>query len=193
LKKKSGKVWSLSSLTKGEYSMRSDFLNRFKALAAVALFALALGLVQGCAKKVQEEGPGDSSIPTAADADENRGGGGDSDSGQAMGLQTVHFAYDSFALDADGKNTLKANAGIMKDKKSLHVQIEGHCDARGGIQYNLALGEKRANIVRKYMTELGVPKDRLTTISFGKERLIDPGNSEDAHAKNRRANFAITQ
>ena len=159
-------------------------------LVTIALIVSGSLGIQGCSKKatVQEE---EQSIPTAQDADTNSASG-DSDSGKALGLQTVHFAYDSFALDAEGKSVLAANAQILKDKPSTKIQIEGHCDTRGGIQYNLALGEKRANATRKYLADLGITKDRVTTISFGKERPLDPGNSEDAHAKNRRANFVIT-
>lgn len=160
--------------------------------------ALMLGLtLSGCSKKstVQED---ESSVPTAANADENippaetGDVGGDSDSGKALGLQTVNFPYDSFVLDKESISRIKQNAGILKDKKTLKIQVEGHCDQRGGIQYNLALGEKRANSVRKYLIDHGIAKDRITTISFGKERPADPGTSEESYAKNRRANFVIT-
>ena len=116
---------------------------------------------------------------------------GDSDSGKAMGLQTVHFGYDSYILDESNKTQLKANAQILKDKPSIKVQVEGHCDARGGIQYNLALGEKRANSVKKFLIDLGVSADRLSVISFGKEKLLDNSDSEAAHTKNRRGTFVI--
>lgn len=143
--------------------------------------------VSGCSKpKTGEESP----LPSAAHADENTGG--DSDSGNAMGLETVHFPYDAFTLDDQAKNTLKANANILKDKSSVKVQIEGHCDQRGGIQYNIALGEKRANAVKRYLNSLGVPNNRMSVISFGKEKPVDRGENEDAYTKNRRANFVIT-
>lgn len=117
---------------------------------------------------------------------------GDSDSGKAMGLQTVHFAFDSFALDDATKSTLKANADILKSNEKMKIQVEGHTDARGGIQYNIALGEKRANSVKSYLSGLGIGGDRITIVSFGKERPLDPGTSEEAYNKNRRANFAVT-
>jgi peptidoglycan-associated lipoprotein len=132
----------------------------------------------------------ESGTPTAPSVQENTLG--DSDSGRAEGLQTINFPYDSFMMDETAKSIAKANADILKDKTSLRVQVEGHCDQRGGIQYNIALGEKRANAVKNYLEGLGVGADRLTTISYGKERPIDPGTGEDAYAKNRRANFAIT-
>lgn len=154
-------------------------------LASLAVITIA---GPGCSKKTQPEEP---TAATTAGADENAATG-DSDSGRALGMQTVHFPYDSFNLDSEAKSVLKNNADILKSHPSVKVQIEGHCDQRGGIQYNIALGEKRANGVKKYMEDLGINGDRLTTISFGKERPIDPGTSEEAYAKNRRANFVIT-
>jgi peptidoglycan-associated lipoprotein len=153
-----------------------------------ALLISALFSVASCAKKQQED---ELTTPTT-DVSTETTELGDSDSGKAMGLQTVQFPYDSFTLNEEARATIKNNASILKDKASLKVQIEGHCDSRGGIQYNIALGEKRANAVRKFMEEQGVPADRLTTISYGKERLLDSSDSEAAHGKNRRANFVIT-
>ena len=143
----------------------------------------------GCSSSKKKEGE-DTGVPTAVAADENTAG--DSDSGRAAGLQTVHFPYDSSALDSESKNILKSNAQILKDKASLKIQIEGHTDQRGGIQYNIALGEKRANAVRKYRQDLSVNGDRISVISSGKEKPIDPGTGEESYAKNRRANFVIT-
>ena len=151
-------------------------------------FSLVVGFV-GCksAPKTDEtETPGGEM--NAGDANVM----GDSDSNKAMGMETIHFKYDSFVIDSEGKQALKTNAGIMKANPSLKVQIEGHCDQRGGIQYNIALGEKRANNVRDAMVKAGITKDRLATISYGKERLIDTAMTDEAFAKNRRANFVIT-
>ena len=147
--------------------------------AVVAMFAFGS---TGCSKKVAD------TDTTAADEATL----GDSDSGKALGLQTVNFEYDSFVLGADAKSILKANADILKDKPSVKVQIEGHCDQRGGVQYNIALGEKRANAVRKYLADLGISDDRMSTISYGKERLLETADTEAAYARNRRANFVIT-
>jgi peptidoglycan-associated lipoprotein len=117
----------------------------------------------------------------------------DSDSGKAMGLETVHYAYDSSTIDSGAKATLKSNAKILKDNAALKIQIEGHCDERGGIQYNIALGERRANAAKAYIVKQGVNADRITTISYGKEKPIDQGHDESAWSKNRRANFRITE
>jgi len=152
------------------------------------VFALIAMISVASCSKTQK--PDESSTPQAPAADDNVMG--DSDSGKASGLQTVHFPYDSFVLDSEGKSILKSNAEILKSKPSLKIQVEGHCDQRGGIQYNIALGEKRANVAKKYLEDLGVGSDRITTISYGKERPTDPGTTEEAYAKNRRDNFAVT-
>jgi peptidoglycan-associated lipoprotein len=155
--------------------------------AILALTVVILSSFAACKTAPKQE---DSAPMTSPTIDENALG--DSDSGKAMGLQTVHFPYDSFVLDGEAKGVLNANAQILKDKPGVKIQIEGHCDSRGGIQYNIALGEKRANGVKKFLEDKGVSGDRITTISYGKERLVDQGATEEAHAKNRRANFVIT-
>lgn len=159
----------------------------FRRLALV-LSLVALAAASGCAgKKKADDAAGNI---TGSAADENTLG--DSDSGKALGLKTIHFGYDSFVLDSESKASLKANAAVMTDKSTLKIQVEGHCDQHGGIQYNIALGEKRANAVKKFLMDLGVKPDRITTISYGKERPADTGSTQEADAKNRRANFVIT-
>lgn len=112
-----------------------------------------------------------------------------SDSGKVSGLVTVNFDYDKSSLSADAKKKLQQNADWINSNPKAKVQIEGHCDARGSIEYNLALGERRANSVKNYLASLGVAKDRLSTISYGEEKPLMTGESESAYAKNRRANF----
>ena len=167
---------------------------KLKNVFVFGMVAISLTL-SGCksAKKAEDEGAGGvagTDISSTTGADDNTMG--DSDSGKAAGLRTVNFTYDSFELDAEGKETMKANAEILKGKSTLKIQVEGHCDQRGGIQYNVALGEKRANAVKKMFTTLGIGADRLSIISYGKEKPVDPSLTEDAYAKNRRANFAVT-
>ncbi len=164
------------------------FLN--KSMNKLLSFTLITLLSFTACSKPKVQTPDDGVIPTAANADENTMG--DSDGGSAMGLQTIHFAYDSYTLDDANKAQLKANAQILKDKPSIKIQIEGHCDSHGGIQYNIALGEKRANAVKKFLMDQGVAKARISVISFGKEKLLDTADSEEAHAKNRRGTFVIT-
>ena len=103
----------------------------------------------------------------------------------------VLFAYNSFTLTEEAKQLLEQKAQWMVQNPGVTVQLEGHCDERGTGAYNLALGERRANAVRQYMTALGVSAARITTISYGEEFPLDPGHDEGAWARNRRAHFAI--
>ncbi len=112
-----------------------------------------------------------------------------SDSGQIQGLNSINFGYDQASLSPESKATLKENANWLKARSGTKLQIEGHCDTRGSTEYNLALGERRAKAVESYMAGLGVSKSNLSVISYGKERLLDEGDSESAHTRNRRANF----
>jgi peptidoglycan-associated lipoprotein len=104
-------------------------------------------------------------------------------------LKRIHFDFDKYDLRGDAIRTLDANSGRIQEHSQLRVRIEGHCDERGTVEYNLALGEKRARAARDYLVSQGVPANRLRIISFGKERPIDPGHNEDAWAMNRRAEF----
>lgn len=107
-------------------------------------------------------------------------------------LKPAFFDYDSSELTAEAQRALNDNAGLLKQYSSWTVTIEGHCDERGTAEYNLALGERRAVAARTYLMSLGVPADRLRTVSYGKEFPFDPGHEETAYAKNRRAHFVIT-
>jgi len=104
----------------------------------------------------------------------------------------VFFPLDSYELDAAGQQTLNKNADILKKYSSWVITIEGHCDERGTAEYNLALGEKRALAAKTYLISLGIPADRLRTVSYGKEFPFDPGHDENAWYKNRRAHFVVT-
>lgn len=112
-----------------------------------------------------------------------------SDSGAIEGLSTVNFEYDKSRLTTSARRILAENANWIKENKGTNVQIEGHCDERGSIEYNLSLGERRAESVKRYLVNLGVNAKQLSVISYGKEKLLSRGDSEDDHARNRRANF----
>ncbi len=164
-----------------------------KLLALFIVFS-SLALV-GCPKKaavVDDSSLNPSASAPVTDDTINSPAGVDSDSGNAMGLQTIHFPYDSFEIVGENKEALKNNIKILKENPTLNIQVEGHCDERGGVQYNLALGEKRANAVKTQVLGGGVAGSRVTTISMGKEKPIVPGTGEEVWAKNRRANFVIT-
>jgi peptidoglycan-associated lipoprotein len=107
-------------------------------------------------------------------------------------FKPVFFEYNSSELEAAGRTVLDENAAVLKRSNAWIVTIEGHCDERGSAEYNLALGERRAVAVRTYLVSLGIPGDRLRTVSYGKEFPFDPGHDEAAWAKNRRAHFVIT-
>jgi peptidoglycan-associated lipoprotein len=103
----------------------------------------------------------------------------------------IYFAFDRYDLSTEAKATLDRKVAFMNENREARAQIEGHCDERGSSDYNLALGERRANSAKTYMTTAGVNTARLTTISYGEERPIDPGQNEAAWAKNRRAQFMV--
>lgn len=107
-------------------------------------------------------------------------------------LKPVFFGYDSSEVSGEGQAILKANAELLQRYSGWVVTIEGHCDERGTAEYNLALGERRANAARNYLVSLGVPASRVRTVSYGKEFPFDPGSTEEAYARNRRAHFVIT-
>ncbi len=116
-----------------------------------------------------------------------------SDSGNIQGLATVHFEYDRFSLSPEARNILSQNADFMRSNGNVNLQIEGHCDSRGSIEYNLTLGERRANSVKSYLVSLGIPESRLSVLSYGEEKPLNAGDNEEAHAANRRANFVPIQ
>lgn len=107
-------------------------------------------------------------------------------------FQPVFFALDSSDVDQAGQQVLNANADILRKYPSWTITIEGHCDERGTAEYNLALGERRALAAKTYLVSLGVPADRLRTVSYGKEFPFDPGHNEEAWSRNRRAHFVVT-
>ena len=153
---------------------------------------IVLTFVAGCAgKKKAGEGAADGSAMSESDISEKplaydpMG----SDSGSIAGLTTVHFDYDSATLRGDTKGELAKNAEWLKANPTTNIQIEGHCDSKGSNEYNLSLGERRASAVKAYMQTLGIEAGRMSTVSYGEEKLLSMGDTEADHAKNRRANF----
>jgi peptidoglycan-associated lipoprotein len=107
-------------------------------------------------------------------------------------LDDIHFDYDSAELSGEARSTLDANVQWLRRNPSVTILIEGHCDERGTVEYNLALGERRAMAAYNFMVSSGLPSERIKTISYGKEFPVDPGHDEAAWARNRRAHFVIT-
>jgi peptidoglycan-associated lipoprotein len=107
-------------------------------------------------------------------------------------LKDVYFDFDKYDIRPADASILKENAALLKKYTNVKIQIEGHCDERGTNEYNLALGERRANSAKNYLMTLGVSPGRISTISYGEEKPLDPGHSEEAWTKNRRAHTIIT-
>ena len=107
------------------------------------------------------------------------------------GLQTIYFNFDSAALSEQARNTLAKDADLAKKIGKAKIRVEGNCDERGSDDYNLALGEKRAKEAVQYLANLGIPAERLTVISYGKEKPVATGHDETSWAKNRRDEFVV--
>ena len=101
------------------------------------------------------------------------------------------FALDSYAISADARDTLEKQAQWLRRNQGVRVIIEGHADERGTREYNLALAERRATAIRDYLVALGLDPNRIKTVSYGKERPVDPSSSEDAWSKNRRGVMVV--
>ncbi len=105
--------------------------------------------------------------------------------------ENVHFDFDSAALSAMAQQVLQRKAAWLTSNPSATVTIEGHCDERGTNEYNLALGERRAASAKAFLADLGIAAGRMKTVSYGEERPLDPASTEEAWAKNRRAQFKL--
>ena len=106
-------------------------------------------------------------------------------------LERIYFDFDSDALSVQARKTLTSDADYLRKRAVAKLRIEGNCDERGSAEYNIALGEKRAEAAEKYLVTMGIPADRLAIISYGKEKPADLGHDEAAWAKNRRDDFTI--
>lgn len=164
----------------------------------IVLALVVLSMAAGCSSWRKKGADANSNITS-----ETTGGGGSekidgspmnfsatgSDSGSIEGLQTVHFDYDKSTLPSSERDKLKGNVSWLKKNTGSKMLIEGHCDQRGSTEYNLSLGERRANAVKQMLVSMGINANRITTVSFGKEKLLANGESESEMAQNRRANF----
>jgi peptidoglycan-associated lipoprotein len=163
-------------------------------LAALALAAC------GPKKKVELEAPPVTARPEAPAAPAESGGmdnaapvtsnimpGSQDDLRAKAGSDTVLFGYDSYELDDLARATLLKHADWLRGNPGVRVTLEGHCDERGTREYNLALGDRRANSAKNFLASQGIDVSRLTTISYGKEKPAVDGSDEAAHAQNRRA------
>lgn len=115
----------------------------------------------------------------------------DQEAALKQGLNRIYFNFDSSNLSDQARTTLVGNADLLKKLNSGRIRVEGNCDERGSDDYNLALGEKRAKEAARYLTALGVPAERLSVISYGKEKPVAQGHDEASWAKNRRDDFVV--
>ena len=107
-------------------------------------------------------------------------------------FEDIYFVFDKSTIEPEAREILKRLASLLGSNKNYTLVVEGHCDERGTIEYNLALGQRRADAAMKYLVDLGLDKGSIKTITYGKERPLDPGHDEEAWAKNRRAHFLTT-
>lgn len=161
-------------------------------------------MATGCAKKTadqaQEVVPPQKTAPAETGQDMKLAGATPADATSAQAPATVtgfdkkiFFGFDKFDLNPESTEALNELAALLKTNKDIKVRIEGNCDERGTTEYNLALGDRRAKAALDYLTAQGIDAARLTTISYGKEKPADPGNTEEAWAKNRRDEFILTK
>jgi len=168
-----------------------------RALAAVTAATLVMA---GCAKKAVQEPPTTTQVPPQptekppqppTDTTPTPAPAPTSQDLAASDLQPVFFDFDSATLRDDARATLDANGRLLRDNSGVKFVIEGHCDERGTVEYNQALGERRAQAARDYLVQAGIADARIQILSYGRERPFDPGHDEAAWAKNRRSHFAL--
>jgi len=163
------------------------------SLTTVLGLCLVLALAPGCSsrKKVTPEAnvppPETESTAPAPPEREEAPPPVETNTSERLALEDAFFDFDDYSLRQDAKSALEKDGKFLEKNSSSKVVIEGHCDERGSVEYNLALGEKRARAAKDYLVSYGIPTNRLTTISYGKERPFDTGHDEDAWSKNRRA------
>ena len=146
-----------------------------KLMLIVLAGLLVMPLAAGCGSKTEKYGG------TEYDAQK-----------AAFNGDHVYFDFDRYNIRPDGAAIIQAKAAFMSHYPAVRAEIQGHCDERGTEVYNMALGDRRARAAHNYITSLGIDGSRLSTVSYGKERPIDPGHNEAAWARNRRAQLVIT-
>lgn len=180
--------------------------NDYRTIALCLMMFIAVALA-GCSSETAKPAPSPAAAAPLQESKEKLGSapksstsdssldalkrGSSSATPASSPLKDVYFDFDSYDIRADARDVLKANGGWLKANTAGQVEIEGHCDERGTTEYNMALGAKRAQSAKDYLVTLGVPADRLTTISYGQELPVCKEHSEDCWQKNRRARFVI--
>lgn len=169
---------------------------RFLPVITVLVIALAVG-VTGCKKKMPKETPPPPKVEevapppppdTTGQAERDRLAAMEADRNR---IATVYFDFDRSDIRPDQRGAINTNADIFRKWTEWSVSVEGHCDERGTAEYNLALGERRAMSAKQALAAAGIEAVRVSTVSYGEERPVDPGHSEAAWARNRRAEFRV--
>ena len=164
-------------------------------VTTILLAATALVAVAGCSKKrpqvlppapVDDRAPVQDTRPTGPVGD-TIVPGSDADFRRSVSSNTIHFGLDQYDIDAESRAILDAQAAWLAKFPNRRITLEGHCDERGTREYNLALGDRRANAAKNYLVARGVDASRISTISYGKERPVALGSDEESYAQNRRA------
>ena len=158
-------------------------------LVGVLALSAATSAWMGCSSTPENENGSGTNTNSEFREAPSPDGGADSMGGKIPGFQTVYFDYDSSDIREDARPALRSNADKLNAGNLGTVTVEGHCDERGSTEYNLALGERRANAIKRYLVDLGVPSSNLRTVSFGEERAAVQGHDESAWRYNRRADF----
>lgn len=162
-------------------------MKRFSVKMITLMFCLAIFALMGCAQQAvvqKEEVKPEVKAETKVEEVKKQAETG-------YQFASIYFDFDKSVIKDDAKATLDKHAQWMKYNTLATVVIEGNCDERGTAEYNLALGQRRADAAAKYLINMGVAKDRLKTVSYGKEKPVDPGHNEAAWSKNRRDDFVI--
>jgi len=195
-------------------------MHRHTRLCAVLTIGCVLAGIAGCANKTVTSG-GDTATapkpqaPYIAESDLPRGAErvapvmaqakvdpaerqrqqeeakGEQSATAAAGLRDVFFGYDSWTISEEGRQALARDAEWLRAHRQAQLKVEGHCDERGSSGYNFILAEKRANAVRNYLAELGIAKDRVVVVSYGKERPFCKDHSEPCYQQNRRGHLVV--
>jgi len=180
-------------------------MNAKRLFVGITMICLLVTLGAGCAKKTTDAMPASATKVEISDKDgwqsapapESRSLTEDEmraqqrEAAQRELGNMIFFAFDSFELTPESREVLNAKAEAMKKYSLFTIVIEGHCDERGTSEYNLALGERRAKAAQQFLNQLGIPDNRMTIVSYGKERPFDPGHNEAAWSKNRRDEFKL--
>ena len=167
---------------------------RAELMAVVALVFVAMIASTGCGKKpkpatdVVKEPTAEAPVPPPAPSEPPTPA---VEPPAEIMVQDVFFDYDKYSLRVDARTILEQNAQVLSRNAGARILLEGHCDERGTVEYNMALGDRRAQSVKSYLVQFGIDAGRLSTISYGEERPFTQGANEDAWSQNRRVHFVI--